>query len=96
MHADAQAQAGMLRQQEANQLVPGNAHYLSLLSKQWSDITFIPTTPKAEAKSCAEKGLAIAQEVRIGGTGRAQVSCGRMRLHCCGRCATSLCCPEAL
>lgn len=49
--------------QEANQLLPGNAHYLSLLSKQWSDITFIPGTPDAEAKSCAEKGLAIAEQV---------------------------------
>jgi hypothetical protein len=53
------------RSQEANQLLPGNAHYLSLLSKQWSDVTFIPSTPKAEAKSCAEKGLAIAKEVRL-------------------------------
>lgn len=72
--------------------MPGNAHYLSLLSKQWSDITFIPTTPKAEAKSCAEKGLAIAQEVQNGDVGRAQVSCGRMLQHCCDRRATPLRC----
>lgn len=54
-----------MHQQEATQLLPDNAHYLSLLSKQWSDITFIPSTPNAEAKSCAEKGLAIAEEVWV-------------------------------
>lgn len=58
--------------QEAAQLLPSSAHYLSLLSKQWSDITFIPGTPKAEAKSCAEKGLAIAQEVRQRASNSAQ------------------------
>lgn len=62
--------------------MPGNAHYLSLLSKQWSDITFIPTTPKAEAKGCAEKGLAIAQEVHTAGIGIAHVSFSGTMLHC--------------
>lgn len=72
--AEAAAQRGLQHQrdldirsaiaafEEAIQLLPGNAHYLSLLSKQWSDITFIPGTPTAEAKSCAEKGLAIAEQ----------------------------------
>jgi hypothetical protein len=66
----------VLSVQEANQLLPGNALYLSLLSKQWSDITFIPSTPKAEAKSCAERGLAIAEEVHFGAHGRAAESDG--------------------
>eukprot|EP00208_Stichococcus_sp_RCC1054_P007498 CAMPEP_0206135816 /NCGR_PEP_ID=MMETSP1473-20131121/1081_1 /ASSEMBLY_ACC=CAM_ASM_001109 /TAXON_ID=1461547 /ORGANISM="Stichococcus sp, Strain RCC1054" /LENGTH=413 /DNA_ID=CAMNT_0053527929 /DNA_START=227 /DNA_END=1469 /DNA_ORIENTATION=+ len=48
--------------QEAHQHRPDNAYFLACLSKQWSDITFIPTTPRAEAKSCAEKGLALAEQ----------------------------------
>ena len=49
--------------QEADQHKPGNAYFLACLSKQWSDITFIPETPNPEAKACAEKGLAFAEKV---------------------------------
>ncbi len=65
--------------QEATKLVPGHAEYLACLSKQWSDITFIPGTPDAEAKSCAEKGIAFAEQVH---TAFAQLSmkiCRRSR-----------------
>ena len=43
----------------------GNAEYLACLSKQWSDITFIPGTPSAQARSCAEKGMEFAEQVCV-------------------------------
>lgn len=46
--------------EEAVSLVPSDARMLACLSKQWSDITFVPKTPKAEAKMCAEKGISLA------------------------------------
>lgn len=49
--------------QEADQHKPGNAYFLACLSKQWSDITFIPETLHPEAKACAERGLAFAEKV---------------------------------
>lgn len=54
-----------LRPQEATKHMPGHAEYLACLSKQWSDITFIPGTPDVEAKICAEKGIALAEQVRL-------------------------------
>lgn len=46
--------------EEAAGFVPHDAHMLACLSKQWSDITFIPETPTAEGKQCAEKGIELA------------------------------------
>lgn len=48
--------------EEAVSHVPDDARMLACLSKQWSDITFVPETPKAEGKLCAEKGISLATQ----------------------------------
>ncbi len=53
-----------LPSQEAVKLAPGNAEYLSCLSKQWSDLVFIPGTSDDDARRYAKMAIKLAEKAR--------------------------------
>ena len=46
------------------QLSPGNAEYLSCLSKQWSDLVFIPGTSDEDARTYSRTAIRLAEQAR--------------------------------
>ena len=46
------------------QLSPGNAEYLSCLSKQWSDLVFIPGTSDEDARTYGRTAIRLAEQAR--------------------------------
>ena len=51
--------------QEAVSLAPSNAEYLSCLSKQWSDLVFIPGTSDDDARTYARTAIKLAEQACI-------------------------------
>ena len=51
--------------QEVDRLLPGNSHYLCMLSKQWTDITYLPGVSDQEAQQVNTKAMEYSQKVRF-------------------------------